>query len=71
MSPDLTFRDPYVLDFLGLSDSHSEKDLESAILHELQRFLSELGSDFAFLSTCLFSPNNRRYSDTDIFNPFA
>ena len=27
LSPDLTFRDPYVLDFLGLSDSYSEKDL--------------------------------------------
>ena len=50
LSPDLAFRDPYVLDFLGLSDSHSEKDLESAILHELQRFLIELGSDFAFLA---------------------
>ena len=50
LSPDLAFRDPYVLDFLGLSDSYSEKDLESAILHELQRFLIELGSDFAFLA---------------------
>jgi predicted nuclease of restriction endonuclease-like (RecB) superfamily len=50
LSPDLTFRDPYVLDFLGLSDSYSEKDLESAILAELQRFIIELGSDFAFLA---------------------
>ena len=50
LSPDLTFRDPYVLDFLGLSDSYSEKDLESAILAELQRFITELGSDFAFLA---------------------
>jgi len=50
ISPDLAFRDPYVLDFLGLSDSYSEKDLESAILHELQRFIIELGSDFAFLA---------------------
>ena len=49
LSPDLTFRDPYVLDFLGLSDSYSEKDLESAILAELQRFIIELGSDFAFM----------------------
>jgi YhcG PDDEXK nuclease domain len=39
-----------VLDFLGLSDSYSEKDLESAILAELQRFIIELGSDFAFLA---------------------
>ena len=50
LSPDLAFRDPYVLDFLGLSDSYSERDLESAILHELQRFIIELGSDFAFLA---------------------
>lgn len=50
LSPDLTFRDPYVLDFLGLTDSYSEKDLESAILAELQRFIIELGSDFAFMA---------------------
>jgi predicted nuclease of restriction endonuclease-like (RecB) superfamily len=50
LSPDLTFRDPYVLDFLGLSDSYSEKNLESAILAELQRFIIELGSDFAFMA---------------------
>lgn len=50
MSSDLAFRDPYVLDFLGLSDSFSENDLESAILHELQQFIIELGSDFAFLA---------------------
>jgi predicted nuclease of restriction endonuclease-like (RecB) superfamily len=47
---DLIFRDPYVLDFLGLSDSYSEKDLEAAILAELQRFIIELGSDFAFMA---------------------
>lgn len=50
MSPDLVFRDPYVLDFLGLHDSYSEKDLESAILANLQSFLIELGSDFAFIA---------------------
>lgn len=49
-SADLTFRDPYVLDFLGLSDSYSEKDLETAILAELQRFIIELGNDFAFMA---------------------
>jgi predicted nuclease of restriction endonuclease-like (RecB) superfamily len=48
--PDLAFRDPYLLDFLGLADSYSEKDLESAILAELQRFIIELGGDFAFLA---------------------
>lgn len=50
LNPDLVFRDPYFLDFLGLSDSYSEKDLENAILAELQRFIIELGSDFAFLA---------------------
>jgi predicted nuclease of restriction endonuclease-like (RecB) superfamily len=50
ISPDMVFRDPYVLDFLGLKDTYSEKDLETAIVAELQRFIIELGSDFAFLS---------------------
>jgi predicted nuclease of restriction endonuclease-like (RecB) superfamily len=50
LSPELVFRDPYFLDFLGLSDAYSEKDLESAILAELQRFIAELGQDFAFIA---------------------
>ncbi len=50
ITPDLVFRDPYFLNFLGLKDTYSEKDLESAIVAELQRFISELGNDFAFLA---------------------
>ncbi len=50
LTPDLAFRDPYFLDFLGLRDLFSEKDMESAILSNLQRFLTEMGSDFAFLA---------------------
>ena len=50
LSADLVFKDPYVLDFLGLKDTYSEKDLESAIIAELQGFISELGNDFAFLA---------------------
>ncbi len=50
ISPDLTFRDPYFLDFLGLHDSYSERDLESSILAQLQYFIAELGSEFAFLA---------------------
>ncbi|MCC9138797.1 YhcG family protein [Pontibacter silvestris] len=50
VTPDLVFRDPYVLDFLGLSDTYSERDLESSILTQLQQFIIELGSDFAFLA---------------------
>jgi len=49
VSPTLVFQDPYMLDFLQLSDSHSEKDLESAILREIERFVLELGSGFAFV----------------------
>ena len=50
ISPDLAFRDPYFLDFLGLHDSYSERDLESSILAQLQYFITEMGSEFAFLS---------------------
>lgn len=50
LNPDLVFRDPYFLDFLGLSDLYSEKDLETSIIAELQRFIIELGSDFAFMA---------------------
>ena len=50
ITPDLVFRDPYFLDFLGLKDTYSEKDLETAIIAQLQNFIIELGSDFAFLS---------------------
>jgi predicted nuclease of restriction endonuclease-like (RecB) superfamily len=50
MTPDLVFRDPYVLDFLGLPPLHSESDLESAIIAELERFLLELGAGFCFVA---------------------
>jgi predicted nuclease of restriction endonuclease-like (RecB) superfamily len=49
LTPDLVFRDPYILDFLGLKDRYLEKDLEDAILRELENFLLELGNGFAFL----------------------
>ena len=50
LSPDLVFKDPYVLDFLGLKDRYLEKDLEDAILREMEAFLLELGDGFAFLA---------------------
>ena len=43
MSPDLVFRDPYVLDFLGLPSDFSEAELEAAILRKLKASLLELG----------------------------
>jgi predicted nuclease of restriction endonuclease-like (RecB) superfamily len=48
-SPALFLKDPYLLDFLDLKDNFTEKDLENAILLELERFILELGSDFAFM----------------------
>ena len=50
MTPDLVFRDPYFLDFLGLTGSYAEKDVEAAILRKLEAFILELGSDFAFIA---------------------
>lgn len=49
LTPDLVFRDPYVLDFLGLRDTYGEKDLENALLREIESFLLELGAGFAFV----------------------
>ncbi|MBR1514624.1 MAG: DUF1016 family protein [Bacteroidales bacterium] len=48
--PDLVFRSSYFLDILGLPDVFSEKDLENAILSQIQQFINELGTDFAFLA---------------------
>ena len=50
LTPDLVFRDPYFLDFLGLKDTYSEKDLETAILREIEQFILELGVGFAFVA---------------------
>ena len=49
MSLDLFLRDPYVLDFLEMKDTYNEKDLENAILIELESFILEFGRDFAFV----------------------
>ncbi len=50
LSPDLLLKDPYLLDFLGLNDHYLERDLEDAILRELEQFLLELGSGFSFVA---------------------
>jgi predicted nuclease of restriction endonuclease-like (RecB) superfamily len=49
LTPDLVFQDPYFLDFLGLKGAYSEKDLEEALIREVERFLLELGTGFAFV----------------------
>ncbi len=50
ITPDLVFRDPYFLDFLGLKDTYREKDLEEAILRELESFILEFGIGFTFVA---------------------
>jgi len=50
LSPDLVFRNPYFLDFLNLKDTYSERDVETAILRELEAFLLELGAGFTFVA---------------------
>lgn len=50
LTPDLVFRDPYLLEFLNLNDRYLEKDLEDAIMRELEQFLLELGGGFSFLA---------------------
>lgn len=49
LTPELVMRDPYMLPFLGLADTYSERDLEAAILREIERFLLELGAGFSFV----------------------
>jgi len=50
LTPDLVFRDPYLLDFLGLTGTYDEKDVENAILREMEQFLLELGTHFSFVA---------------------
>jgi predicted nuclease of restriction endonuclease-like (RecB) superfamily len=50
VTPELIFRDPYILDFLGLKDTYAEKDLERAILREMEAFILELGVGFCFVA---------------------
>ena len=50
LTPDLVFRDPYILDFLGLKDTYAEKDLEAAILREIESFILEFGAGFCFVA---------------------
>lgn len=46
----LPFLNNYVLDFLNLPETYSEKDLKSAIVQNLKAFILEIGKDFSFVS---------------------
>ena len=50
MTADLAFRDPYILDFLGLHGDFSEKELEKALVADMRNAILELGGDMAFLA---------------------
>ncbi len=50
LTPELVFRDPYFLEFLKLDDRYLEKNLEDAIMRELEQFLLEIGTGFCFLA---------------------
>ncbi|MBU2445415.1 MAG: DUF1016 family protein [Bacteroidetes bacterium] len=63
LTPDLVFRDPYLLHFLGLKDSFTEKALEDAILREIEKFILELGQGFTFIER-----QKRMIIDNEDFN---
>ena len=43
------FKDPYIFDFLGMTDVRRETDLEQQLINHIQNFLLELGAGFAFV----------------------
>ena len=45
------FRDAYMLEFLGLPDTHAETDLHAGLVTKLKDFLIELGRDFCFVGS--------------------
>ena len=49
VTPEEEIKDPLVLEFLDLKDEYSEHELEEALIHKLEQFLLELGSDFTFV----------------------
>jgi predicted nuclease of restriction endonuclease-like (RecB) superfamily len=48
-TPELVFKNTYVLDFLNLPGNYSEKDLENALIDNIEQFILELGQGFAFI----------------------
>jgi predicted nuclease of restriction endonuclease-like (RecB) superfamily len=50
LTPDLVFRDPYVLNFLGLPADYAEADLEAAILRHIEQVIMEMGNGFTFVA---------------------
>lgn len=61
-------RDPYILEFTGLVDrpEYSEKELESALLDHVQRFLLELGRGFCFEARQFRMTEGRKHHRVDL-----
>lgn len=70
MNPDLYLQDPCVLKFLYPRSIQTERDLESAILSEMQAFIQEMGTDFCFLSRQkrMSTDKNDRFLDLLFFH---
>lgn len=49
--PEEVFKNSYEWNFLDLGDNHDEKQLEKALLINLQKILLEFGSGFAFMAS--------------------
>jgi len=65
-----TFKDPYLLDVLGIKDEYLEADLEAAILRELEKFILEFGTGFAFVERQkrMIVDGHDRYLDLLFYN---
>lgn len=70
LTPDLVFKDPCFLDFIGLNVKYSESDLENAILDHIAEFIQELGNDFCFVARQKRMSTNKtdRYLDLLFFH---
>ncbi len=70
MTPDLTFKEPYFLSFIGAHGCQSEADLENLILNNITDFLQELGTDFCFVARQkrMGTGKKDRYLDLLFFN---
>jgi len=70
MTADLTFKEPYFLNFIGARECQSEEDLENLILNNITDFLKELGTDFCFVARQkrMSTGKKDRYLDLLFFN---
>lgn len=70
MTPELTFKEPYFLDFIGAHAYESEEELENLILSNITDFLQELGMDFCFVARQkrMSTGKKDRYLDLLFFN---